>query len=169
MRSIVNGLLLLSSVRDMDEIQTVPLDMDLIIAEAQENLQEMLDEYRGEISLPEKWPAALGYGPWVEEVWVNYISNALKYGGSPPRLELGADEPVAGHVRFWVTDNGRGLSPDEQLRVFKPFERLGQQRMAGHGLGLSIVRRIVEKLGGQVGVESKIGRGSTFYFTLPGI
>ncbi len=167
MRSIVNGLLLLSSVRDMDEIETAPLDMPAIIAEVQASLREMLVEYRGEISLPDKWPIALGYGPWVEEVWVNYISNALKYGGSPPRLELGADEPAAGKVRFWIKDNGRGLSPDEQLRVFKPFERLGQQRMAGHGLGLSIVRRIVERLGGQVGVESEVGRGSTFYFTLP--
>ncbi len=169
MRSIVNGLLLLSSVRDMDEVETAPLDMPAIIAEAQASLHAMLAEYRGEISLPDKWPIALGYSPWVEEVWVNYLSNALKYGGSPPRLELGADEPLAGQVRFWVTDNGRGLSPADQLRVFKPFERLGQQRMAGHGLGLSIVRRIIERLGGQVGVESAVGQGSTFYFTLPGI
>jgi PAS domain S-box-containing protein len=167
MRSIVNGLLLLSSVRDMDEVPTAPLDMPAIIAEAQASLRAMFADYQAEIRLPESWPVALGYGPWVEEVWVNYLSNALKYGGSPPRLALGADEPSAGQVRFWVTDNGRGLSAAEQLRVFKPFERLGQQRMTGHGLGLSIVRRIIEKLGGQVGVDSEVGRGSTFYFTLP--
>ncbi len=167
MRSIVNELLLLSSVRNMDEVNTAPLDMGSIVAEVHENLREMLTEYRGEITVPDKWPAAIGYSPWVEEVWVNYISNALKYGGIPPRLELGADETVAGQVRFWVKDNGRGLSPAEQSRIFKPFERLEQQRMAGHGLGLSIVRRIVEKLGGQVGVESEVGQGSTFYFTLP--
>jgi len=168
MRSIVDELLLLSSVRDMDEVRTVPLEMDSTIVEVQERLRGMLAEYEGEIILPESWPLAIGYGPWVEEVWVNYVSNALKYGGNPPRLELGADEPAAGQVRFWVKDNGQGLSPDEQSSVFKPFGRLAQQHMEGHGLGLSIVRRIVEKLGGQVGVESQFGEGSTFYFTLPG-
>jgi signal transduction histidine kinase len=66
-----------------------------------------------------------------------------------------------------VRDNGPGLRPEEQARLYAPFERLHQVRAEGHGLGLSIVRRIVEKLGGQVGVESTSGQGSLFYFTLP--
>ncbi len=70
-------------------------------------------------------------------------------------------------VRFWVRDNGPGLTPEAQSRLFTPFTRLDQVRAQGHGLGLSIVRRIVEKLGGQVGVESQLGQGSTFFFTLP--
>jgi len=86
-------------------------------------------------------------------------------------VEIGAavsDE--AGVVRFWVRDSGPGVSPEDQERLFTPFTRLDQPRAgrpAGHGLGLSIVRRIVEKLGGQVGVESEIGAGSVFWFTLP--
>ena len=71
-------------------------------------------------------------------------------------------------VRFWVRDNGPGITPEDQARLFVPFTRLGQARVGGHGLGLSIVRRIVEKLGGQVGVESQVGQGSVFSFTLPG-
>ena len=67
-----------------------------------------------------------------------------------------------------MRDNGPGLTPEEQARLFTPFTRLDQVRARGHGLGLSIVRRIVEKLGGQVGVESEVGRGSFFFFTLPG-
>jgi signal transduction histidine kinase len=70
-------------------------------------------------------------------------------------------------VCFWVRDNGAGLTAEEQSRLFTPFARLDQVRAKGHGLGLSIVRRIVEKLGGQVGVESEVGRGSVFSFTLP--
>ncbi len=100
-------------------------------------------------------------------MWANYINNALSYGGQPPRVIIGADSPSAGEVRFWVRDNGHGLTAEEQSRLFIPFTRLEQARVKGHGLGLSIVRRIMEKLGGQVGVSSTIGEGSTFYFTLP--
>jgi signal transduction histidine kinase len=72
-------------------------------------------------------------------------------------------------VRFWVRDNGPGLTQAEQRQLFTPFTRLDQTRARGHGLGLSIVRRIVEKLGGQVEVESKVGQGSVFTFKLPGV
>ena len=70
-------------------------------------------------------------------------------------------------IRHWVRDYGPGLTPEEQARLFTPFERLSQTHIAGHGLGLSIVLRIVNKLGGEVGVESTLGEGSTFWFTLP--
>jgi signal transduction histidine kinase len=72
-------------------------------------------------------------------------------------------------VRFWVQDNGPGLVPAEQSRLFTEFIQLSHVQIRGHGLGLSIVRRIVEKLGGQVGVESTgvPGEGCTFFFTLP--
>jgi len=80
---------------------------------------------------------------------------------------LGAKQQKNGMTIFWVLDNGRGLTDEEQARLFTPFTRLDQVRTEGHGLGLSIARRIVEKMGGQVGVESKVGQGSVFYFTLP--
>jgi signal transduction histidine kinase len=105
----------------------------------------------------------------VEEVWANYVSNALKYGGNPARLELGSDPPLDNQVRFWVRDNGNGILPEMHPRLFLPFTRLPQAHATGHGLGLSIARRIIDKLGGQVGVISDgvPGRGSLFYFTLP--
>ena len=79
----------------------------------------------------------------------------------------GFDEMTDLHVRFWVRDNGPGLTPEAQVSLFTPFTRLHQVRTEGHGLGLSIVQRIVEKLGGEVGIESQVGEGSLFYFTLP--
>jgi signal transduction histidine kinase len=86
-------------------------------------------------------------------------------------VEIGWDGPANDtpipFLRFWVRDNGPGLTPEAQSKLFTPFTRLGQVRVQGHGLGLSIVQRIVEKLGGEVGVESAPGQGSTFYFTLP--
>jgi signal transduction histidine kinase len=167
MRNIIRELLLLASVRKA-EIEITPLeDMTDIVAEAQQRLDYMIEEHKAEIILPRTWPVALGYGPWIEEVWANYISNAIKYGGQPLRIELGADSQESGMIRFWIHDNGPGLKPEEQSRLFTPFTRLDQVRAKGHGLGLSIVQRIVRKLGGQVGVESEVGRGSTFSFTLP--
>jgi signal transduction histidine kinase len=103
----------------------------------------------------------------VEEVWANYLSNGLRYGGQPPRLELGATPQKNGFIRFWVKDNGPGTDPNVQAALFKEFTNLHLVRAEGHGLGLTITRRIVEKLGGQVGVESKLGQGSLFFFTLP--
>jgi signal transduction histidine kinase len=119
------------------------------------------------LSLPEAWPEALGYGPWLEEVWSNYLTNALKYGGTPPRIELGADVQPDGPVRFWMRDHGAGIPPGEQDGLFLPFGEFARARKAGHGLGLSIVRQIVEKLGGGVGLERGVVQGSIFYFTLP--
>ena len=72
-------------------------------------------------------------------------------------------------VRFWVRDNGLGLTPEAQAILFTEWTRLQPQQATGHGLGLSIVRQIVEKLGGTAGVESSVGGGSEFYFTLPAI
>ena len=115
----------------MLKVEVVPLDMADIVAEALERLAPMIEEYRAEIILPDAWPAALGYGPWVVEVWANYVSNAVKYGGTPPRVELGATAQTDGTVRFWVRDNGLGLSPEEQGRLFTPFTRLHQDRGQG--------------------------------------
>ena len=165
--NIIDELLLLAEVRQVD-VRTAPLDMASIVTGAQRRLGDMIEKHQAEISLPPAWPRAPGYAPWVEEVWANYMSNAIKYGGQPPRVELGADWQSDGTVRFWVRDNGQGIAPEDQARLFTPFTRLDQVRARGHGLGLSIVRRIVEKLGGQVGVESGIDQGSLFYFTLPG-
>jgi signal transduction histidine kinase len=149
-----------------------------IVASALQRLDNLIEETQAQVFAPDAWPKALGYAPWVEQVWVNYLSNAIKYGGQPPRLQLGAAldraaDHVAdgqpGQVRFWVHDNGPGLTQERQAKLFTPFTRLDQIRVQGYGLGLSIVRRIIENLDGQVGVESEglPGRGSTFTFTLP--
>ncbi|MBN1933550.1 MAG: PAS domain-containing protein [Anaerolineae bacterium] len=166
MGSIIDELLLLASLRQYDSVALGPLNMATIVTDIMERLALAIEEKQAQIALPETWPVALGYAAWVEEIWANYLSNAIKYGGDPPHVALGW-EALDGEFRFWVRDNGAGLSLEEQGRLFTPFTRLDQVSAKGHGLGLSIVRRISEKLGGQVGVTSTPGAGSTFWFTLP--
>ncbi|MBN1250400.1 MAG: HAMP domain-containing histidine kinase [Anaerolineae bacterium] len=177
MNRIVDELLLLASMHRPGDIPCGPVDMAAIISDVLWRLSNVIRRRQATITLPEVWPIAVGYGPWIEEVWANYLSNALKYGGDPPLIALGASvvegNPTNGGpplIRFWVRDCGKGLSLVEQKRIFTPFERLDQVRVEGHGLGLSIVRRIMARLGGEAGVESagKAGKGSLFYFTLAG-
>ncbi|MBN2393081.1 MAG: hybrid sensor histidine kinase/response regulator [Anaerolineae bacterium] len=169
MANIINEMLLLASVRQMDEVPMKSLDMGSIVVAAKERLVDIFREHDVQISSPEVWPTAYGYGPWVEEVWVNYMSNAVKYGGSPPHIEVGATSESSDMVRFWVRDNGDGLTNEEQSHLFTAFTRLGETPVEGHGLGLSIVQRIITRLEGEVGVESVAGEGSTFFFTLPAV
>lgn len=166
--NIVNELLLLSSTR-REDVDVEPVSMGPVVKNAIQQLQHLISEKEAVIELPSQWPLALGHAPWLEAVWVNYISNALKYGGTPPRLTLGASRQGDGIVCFWVKDNGDGIQPDEQKKLFTPFTRLAQYKAQGNGLGLSIVSRVIQKLGGDVGVEStgRAGEGSRFYFTLP--
>ncbi|GAB4209359.1 MAG: hypothetical protein OHK0022_40300 [Roseiflexaceae bacterium] len=167
MKAIINELLLLARVRSLEAVPIKPLPMSKVVSEIEMRLYSMIQETQATIIKPDFWPPALGYAPWVEEVWVNYVSNAIKYGGSPPQITLGYDAPEQGVVRFWVRDNGPGLTYEQQIQLFTPFTRLHEGRAQGHGLGLSIVQRIVKRLGGDIGVRSVPGQGSTFFFTLP--
>jgi two-component system sensor histidine kinase/response regulator len=166
MHDVIEELELLAGIRKA-KVELKPLNMGRIIAEVQQRLAYLIDEYQAEITVSEYWPVALGHTPWVEEVWANYLSNALKYGGCPPRIRLGATERSDGMIRFWVRDNGPGLTEEEQAQLFTEFTHLTQTQAGGYGLGLSIVRRIVTKFGGEIGCESEVGQGSVFYFTLP--
>lgn len=167
MHDIINGLLLLAETRELHSGIEL-LDTGHIVAEAKKVLSWMITEYQAEFVEPDTWPVAAGIPVWVERVWVNYISNAIKYGGRPPHVTMGAGLQTDDMVRFWVSDDGEGIPPEELEHVFVPFSYPAQAREdRGHGLGLSIARRIIDKLGGQVGVDSELGKGSTFYFTLP--
>ena len=168
MSNVIDSLLLLAKVSKPEQMELLPLDMDSIVAAAIDRLTYMIHNAQAQVLLPDRWPVAVGNGDWVGEVWLNLLSNAIKYGGQPPRVELGAQVESGNRVRFWVSDNGQGLTPEEQAVLFVRGGQLQRSLGLGHGLGLSIVRRIVEKLGGQVGVQSAAGQGSTFFFNLPG-
>jgi signal transduction histidine kinase len=141
--------------------------MAAIIERVLRQLDQHLAERQAVIQAQTDWPVVMGYAPWIERVWFNYLTNGLKYGGEPPCLEIGADAGTGPMIRFWVRDNGAGIEDDDRQSIFKPFTRYHSRGIEGHGIGLSIVQRIITKLGGDVGVCSLPDGGSEFYFTLP--
>jgi len=165
---ITRELLTLASVRQ-EEIKRISVDMLKVVNDSVSRLKGAIQEKNVKILFPEEWPDVLGHEAWLEEVWINYISNAIKYGGTPPVVQIGSDMLPNDRVKFWIKDNGNGLSSEEIELLFTKFTRLDTMRAEGHGLGLSIVKRIVEKLNGEVGVESQNipGEGCVFYFILP--
>lgn len=159
---IVDSLSLLARLRHL-EVVSEPVDMEAVVAGALERLGPEIAEFAAVIEKPSHWPVAVASALLVEEMWVNYISNAIKYGGRPPRIRLEArcDGDVC---VFSVSDNGDGLSEEHRDTLFH-----SSRSDRARGLGLQVVRRIADKLGGAVGVESDglPGRGCRFSFTLP--
>ncbi|HEY9041029.1 MAG TPA: HAMP domain-containing sensor histidine kinase [Rheinheimera sp.] len=127
----------------------------------------LASEHNANIRFTEGWPKAMGFSPWLEQVWVNDISNAIKYGGEAPAVVLGANELPNGQIRYWVKDSGPGIALEKQTALFAQFNRLDTKKADGHGLGLSIVARIVQRLGGETGYETPPDGGSLFWFSLP--
>lgn len=167
MDEIVSALLSLAKARK-DEIMPHKIDMNSIVQQVQSRVQDMVITHQATLDIQSNLPAALGDAAWLEEVWVNYVTNAIKYGGKPPQITIGATPLENGLIQYWVKDNGDGLNAEELTKLFRKFERLSQHKIDGHGLGLTIVKTIIEKLGGQVGVTSGgiPGEGTTFSFTL---
>lgn len=167
MRSIIDSLLLFAQVGHA-EIEIDPIKMRDLAEQVKRSLKHEIEAKSATVTVEgDDWPTALGHEPWVEQVSSNYLSNALKYGGMPPKIVLRWSMGSHGDPEFWAQDNGPGLTEAQCDKVFREFERLdGAKSQEGHGLGLSIVRRIVEKLNGKVGLESVPGQGSRFYFTL---
>ena len=110
-------------------------------------------------------------GTLVEFAYAEYGSAlemlAAAKRAKSPKLKIGATQRPYGFVEIWVKDFGEGISEIDQKRLFTAHTRLRKVRARGEGLGLSIVKRIIHNCGGEVGVESELGKGSKFWFTLP--
>ncbi len=106
----------------------------------------------------------------ISEVVYNFVDNATKYGDEGQTITISASKPVAGWVKIAVSDQGQGIAPALQKNLFKKFSQLEpslSRSQEGTGLGLYICKLITDKLGGQIGVKSTLGEGSTFYLALP--
>jgi CheY-like chemotaxis protein len=105
----------------------------------------------------------------LEQVLLNLLSNAIKYNHEAGRVEVSSENAAPGRVRVNITDTGTGIPAEYQQRMFAPFERLDsdERNVQGTGLGLALSRKLIELMGGGIGVESCPGSGSTFWIDLP--
>ena len=134
---------------------------------AVEGLADRIQQFGAEVKVADGLPEVIADRKRLRQVFHNLLDNAVKYGGDPPRVEVGCRQDEGSHL-FSVKDNGAGITPEDQEKAFHLFQRVGDtQRREGMGIGLAMVRQIVERHGGRIWCESIIGQGSTFYFTIP--
>jgi len=131
-------------------------------------MEDRIQERGVTIMLKPNLPAVYGDKPRLIEVLQNLLDNAAKYIGDQPhpRIEIGCCGEEEGKPLFYVKDNGIGIALEYRERVFGLFNKL-DARSEGTGIGLALVKRIIEFHGGRIWVESEVGKGSIFYFTLP--
>lgn len=168
MEQIIETMLLLARLRHAEET-IAPVAVAQVIEAAIERCYNDIAARRVTVTTDSELPPVLGYGPWLEEVFVNLIQNGIKYIGltnKQPSIHIRARRD-GDLVRYEVIDNGLGISAKDQAKLFEAFTRFHEGQAPGLGLGLSIVNRIIERLGGTLGVESEPGKGSIFWFALP--
>jgi two-component system, OmpR family, phosphate regulon sensor histidine kinase PhoR len=148
-----------------------PADLAAVVHDALTTVDQ-LREQRGvelTVDVPDALPEVVCDRGAIRDALVNLLSNAYKYGGEPPKITVRAEADER-EVRFSVTDNGPGIHPREHKRIFEKFyrldDRLSRER-EGSGLGLAIVHHVMRAHHGHVGVDSDVGRGSTFQLVLP--
>lgn len=168
MDDLLDSLLHFSRV-GRTEMQTEEVDLNEVLAEALEMINARREETGGTIRIPQRMPTIHCDRVRVREVFTNLLSNGLKYNNKAERwVEVGYQQPAEGSVQFYVRDNGLGIKTRYHEQIFQMFKRLHSREEygGGTGAGLTIAKKIIERHGGKIWVESVFGEGTTFYFTL---
>ncbi len=142
------------------------IDCGAVLAKALLNLQVAIEQ-SGAIVTSDPLPTVVAEEILLMQLFQNLISNSIKYRGEEtPRIHVSAERDVEGWL-FAVRDNGIGIDPEDAERVFGMFKRLHGSEIPGTGIGLALCKKVVERQGGRIWVESEAGQGATFKFTIP--
>ena len=166
MKTLINDLLAYSRVGTHSK-EHIPTDLEAVLGRVLQILQTSMEEANAQIT-HDPLPVVMGDEGQLEQLFQNLVGNAIKFhGDEAPRVHIGVKKEKQGWL-FSVRDNGIGIDPQFYERIFIIFQRLhNREEYAGTGIGLAISKRIVEKHGGRIWIESEPGKGSTFYFTIP--
>ena len=153
------------------DFQLERVALEDVVSHAADQLRAEFEQRHAQLNVVKPLPSVRGHPALLTQVVINLLTNAIKFvaPGVTPRIKVWAErrpdpQPV---VRLWIEDNGIGIAPDDQERIFRLFERGNvMNKYAGTGIGLAIVRRGLERMGGRVGLESTLGEGSRFWVDL---
>jgi hypothetical protein len=167
MDNLIKDLLSYSQI-SRGKLECTPVNLDKVLAELRQQLEPEIQRTHAHLSIQSPLPTVLGYEPALRQALANLLSNALKFvkPGASPEVCVRCEPESDGRVQISVEDKGLGIEPEYHERIFGVFERLQPESYPGTGIGLAIVRRAVERMGGRVGVESEPGQGSRFYINL---
>jgi PAS domain S-box-containing protein len=170
MNKMIEGLLVYSRVSTKTNPPEV-VDLNEIVKQLQQlELSIVLQEKQVAMEIPESLPSVAADPVQIRQLMQNLIANGIKYQakGNIPRITITSKSAGNGTVRINVTDNGIGIKPEYQQAIFVMFKRLhSRSEYEGTGIGLAVCKKIVERHGGQIGIESEYGKGCTFWFTMP--
>jgi len=169
MTQMIEGLLTYSRVNTSEKARDV-IDLNETVRDLLHlELGALIEETGALVEVPQALPKVLGNPAQIGQLLQNLIGNGIKYSRDDvaPRIVLTAEDAGDGDVRISVRDNGIGIPAEHYENIFKMFRRLHSRRKySGTGIGLAVCKRIVDKHGGRIGVESREGEGTTFWFTL---
>lgn len=166
MRALLADLLAYTQMSGSVEQESEIVDLNVVLKKVSETLSARIAETRAEITAGDL-PTISAHEGRMTSVFLNLIGNALKYRSErPPQIHISVDDSGE-MLEFAIADNGIGIEPQYREKVFVAFKRLHGRNIPGTGIGLAICQRIVERYGGQIRVDSILGKGSTFYFSLP--
>jgi len=167
MDSMIEGLLACSRI-SRAELELGPVHLDGLVKNVLHLVGDLLEERHASLTIDRPLPRVLGHELVLTQVLSNLLSNAAKYVAPEVRPVIRVWSEERGDlIRLWVEDNGIGIAPKYHERIFRVFERLPEaQSYAGTGVGLAIVQRAVQRVGGAIGVESEPGKGSRFWVDL---
>jgi len=169
MSELIEGLLQYSRVFGSGELPQA-IDLARVTAEVMLDLHQEIQQFHARITV-EALPRVYAAPSHMRQLLRNLLSNALKFqsAGATPEIRIGSQLLPEGRWEISVQDNGIGFDQRAQARIFRPFQRLHNSNYPGSGMGLAICHRIVNTYGGSIRATSELGRGSTFYFTVPAV
>lgn len=165
--TLITDLLTYSQLKFI-EIELEPVDLSVVLTTVLAQLRPEIQAQQAQIQVDESLPIVQANRRILIQVLTNLLSNAIKFvaPGVQPQVRVWAEQRQD-QMRLWIEDNGIGIAADRQQQIFNPFTRLhSEEEYPGTGIGLAIARKGIERIGGQIGVDSQLGQGSRFWIAL---